>query len=204
MGNALSSTQPDEAQLDKPKISNGNDGLQLVLRTLATVKELIRRVEKEIDRRDKRYSFLGNILTAAVLLEDHLHAIEDAGKLQLFETQIGNLADLLDELFDDTVINLAQGKVSASCSHYSLELKVDSSLLVHPIFDFVPYRKFFLNLPTGKHTCRKSKHVFPSSRLLILHVCKWRSACWSSPTVYRKLEKICPIWLRSGTSRCPL
>jgi hypothetical protein len=95
-----------------------DDGLLLVLYVLPIVKELTKHLEKDFDPRDKRYGLLGNVHAAATVLNGHLRAIEEAGKANSFSTQTKRLADLLEEVFDDTVIDVAQLKVSVPAQHF--------------------------------------------------------------------------------------
>lgn len=60
-------------------------------------------MEKGLDPRDRRFGFLGNIYTAATVLNGHLGAIEEAGKTHWFVRQIASLADLLEEVFDKVI-----------------------------------------------------------------------------------------------------
>ncbi|KAL7945744.1 hypothetical protein V8C42DRAFT_321443, partial [Trichoderma barbatum] len=86
MGGFISS--PDEST--KP-----DDCLGLVLHALPILKELTRHVEQGLNPRDRRYGYLGNIYTAATVLNGHLGAIEEAGEAHWFVEQITRLADLL-------------------------------------------------------------------------------------------------------------
>jgi len=89
-----------------------DDGLQLVLYVLPVLKELTKHLEKDFDPRDKRYGYLGNVHTATTVVDGHLSAIQEAGMANLFKAHIQGLAHLLEEVFDDTVIDVAQLKVS--------------------------------------------------------------------------------------------
>ncbi|KAH0526240.1 hypothetical protein TsFJ059_009590 [Trichoderma semiorbis] len=86
--------------------TDSDDCLKLVLYTLPILKELISHLEKSLDPRDRRYGYLGNIYTAATVLNGHLGAIREAQKTHWFVGQIAGLADLLEEAFDK-VIDLA-------------------------------------------------------------------------------------------------
>jgi hypothetical protein len=88
-----------------------DDGLKLVLYILPILKELTKHLEKDFDPRDKRYGFLGNVHAAATVLDGHLRAIQEAGMANSFKAQTQGLADFLEEVFDDTVIDVAQLKV---------------------------------------------------------------------------------------------
>jgi hypothetical protein len=94
-----------------------DDGLLLVLYVLPIVKELTKHLERDFDPRDKRYGLLGNVHAAATVLNFHLRAIQEAGKTNSFNTQTKRLADLLEEVFDDTIIGVAQLKVSVPPRH---------------------------------------------------------------------------------------
>lgn len=82
---------------------DSDDCLKLVLYTLPILKELISHLEKSLDPRDRRYGYLGNIYTAATVLNGHLGAIREAEKTHWFVGQIASLADLLEEVFDKVI-----------------------------------------------------------------------------------------------------
>lgn len=94
MGGAISS--PNNS-------TDSGDCFKLVLYVLPILKELTRCLEKGLDPRDRRFGFLGNIYTAATVLNGHLGAIEEAGKTHWFVRQIASLADLLEEVFDKVI-----------------------------------------------------------------------------------------------------
>lgn len=94
MGSVISS--PD-------KSTNPDDSLKLVLDILPILKELTGYLEKDLDPRDRRYGYLGNIYTAATVLNGHLGAIEEAGKAPWFVEQITSLADLLEEVLSKVI-----------------------------------------------------------------------------------------------------
>lgn len=83
--------------------TDSGDCLKLVLYVLPILKELTTCLEKNLDPRDRRYGFLGNIYTAATVINGHLAAIEEAGKTHWFVGQIASLADLLEEVFDKAI-----------------------------------------------------------------------------------------------------
>ncbi|KAJ4855397.1 phosphorylase superfamily domain-containing protein [Trichoderma breve] len=83
--------------------TDSDDCLKLVLYTLPILKELISHLEKSLDPRDRRYGYLGNIYTAATVLNGHLGAIREAEKTHWFVGQIASLADLLEEVFDKVI-----------------------------------------------------------------------------------------------------
>ena len=86
--------------------------LQLVLCILPTVKKLTKDLERQFNPQDKRYSYLGNVYTAATVLYGHLCTIKEAGSADQFKAQIHKLAELLEGMFENGVVDLTQGEVS--------------------------------------------------------------------------------------------
>lgn len=98
---------------DKGLSVDQRDGvLQLVLHALPIIKRLTLDPDDYFKPRDRRHGSLGNIHTAASVLDSHLRAIMEAGKSGLFEAQMERLADLLEDIFDDTTIDFVQLNVS--------------------------------------------------------------------------------------------
>jgi hypothetical protein len=90
--------------------------VDLILATLPIICNLCRDVSKRINKRDKRYGYLGNIQSSTATLQQHLEALKREGSIEKFRSQIKDLADHLERIFSP---DLTQSKVRPSESFVS-------------------------------------------------------------------------------------
>lgn len=107
MGNAYSVTGSvqDSAQHRGPSPPGLVD---LILATLPIICNLCRNLSKTINKRDKRYGYLGNIQSSTATLQFHLEALKRQGSYERFSSEIQDLADHLERMFSQ---ELALSKV---------------------------------------------------------------------------------------------
>lgn len=79
--------------------------LDLILATLPIVCDLCRSLSKTINKRDKRYGYLGNIQSSTATLQQHLEGLKREGNTNIFGSQIEDLADHLECIFSPELIN---------------------------------------------------------------------------------------------------
>lgn len=73
--------------------------LDLILATLPLICDLCRSLSRTINKRDKRYGYLGNIQSSTATLQQHLEALKREGSTDVFGSQIKDLADHLERIF---------------------------------------------------------------------------------------------------------
>ncbi|KAG8158650.1 hypothetical protein KVR01_011772 [Diaporthe batatas] len=87
--------------------------VDLLLTVLPVVSELCKDLSNTINKRDKRYGYLGNIQSATATLHQHLVALSREGCNERLGSQIGDLADQLEQIFSPHLIPSQGGLVSA-------------------------------------------------------------------------------------------
>lgn len=117
MGNANSVTGSvqDSAQHRGPSPPGLVD---LVLATLPIICNLCRTLSKTINKRDKRYGYLGNIQSSTATLQHHLEALKRENSHEKFGSEIQGLADHLERIFS---LELAPSKVRTADILYFTE-----------------------------------------------------------------------------------
>lgn len=98
MGNANSVTRSVQDSVQHCKYSPV-DLVDLILAALPIICELCRNLSKIINKRDKRYGYLGNIQSSTATLKHHLEALKREGSYGRFGSEIQDLADHLEGLF---------------------------------------------------------------------------------------------------------
>lgn len=82
--------------------------VDLILATLPIICDLCRNLSKTINKRDKRYGYLGNIQSSTATLQQHLETLKREGSYGKFGSDIKDLADHLERIFS---LNLGSSKV---------------------------------------------------------------------------------------------
>lgn len=78
--------------------------LNLILATLPIICDLCRSLSRTINKRDKRYGYLGNIQSSTATLQQHLEGLKREGIHDRFELQIKDLADHLERIFNPELV----------------------------------------------------------------------------------------------------
>lgn len=102
MGNANSVTSSDQDSIQHWGPSPV-ELLDLILVTLPIICDLCRSLSKTINKRDKRYGYLGNIQSSTATLQQHLEELKREGGNDRFGSQIRDLADHLERIFSPEV-----------------------------------------------------------------------------------------------------
>jgi hypothetical protein len=74
--------------------------VDLILATLPIICSLCREVSKTIEKRDKRYGYLGNIQSSTATLQHHLETLKREGIDERFGSLLKDLADHLERVFN--------------------------------------------------------------------------------------------------------
>lgn len=98
MGNANSVTGGAQDSLQHRGLSLA-EIVDLILAALPVICNLCRNLSKTINKRDKRYGYLGNIQSSTATLQQHLEALKREGSNERFGPEIKDLANHLEQIF---------------------------------------------------------------------------------------------------------